>query len=251
MERNISGMDFAIIDALKAKLESLGTLKANVLTRLRTQFVVENIYNSNALEGGGLLSEDIARILGKGYRSTKTPTREQLDILGHKEAFDYTVVQAEMGGALTEEIIKEVHTQLAMHDKSRRGKYRDIPITVSGAAIQPPKPYLVPMQMEAMMAVYNARHYSCHIIEAVAQLHLDLEELRPFTEANAATGRMLVNLELMKAGYLPVDIKYNDRRRYYAGFENYIMTGSIRILTELLAEYEEYELRARITILEA
>ena len=242
-------MDFAQIDALKAKLESLGSLKANVLTRLRMQFMAENIYNSNAMEGGSLAPEDITRILGKGYRSTKAPTQEQLEVLGHKEAFDYIATQAEVGGALTEEIIKEVHARLLAHDEARRGKYRDVDIMVRGAVIQPPKPYLVPMQMEAMMAVYNARRYSRHIIEAVAQLHLDLEELCPFADGNTATGRMLVNLELMRAGYLPVDIKFNDRRRYYASFENYIMTGSIAMLAELIAEYEEFELRARISLL--
>lgn len=243
-------MDFAQLDALKAKLESLGPVKASILAKLKTQFVADNIYNSNALEGGSLTPEDVSRALGKGYRTSKTSMRKQQEVQGHKEAFEYIVAAAEAGGALTEATIKEIHARLAIHDEARRGRYRDIPITVRGAAIQPPNPYLVPMQMEAMMAVYNARRFSRHVIEAVAQLHLDLEELCPFTEANTATGRMLVNLELMKAGYLPVDIKFNDRRRYYASFENYVMTGSMRMLAELLAEYEEFELRIRIALLE-
>ena len=33
--------------------------------------------------------------------------------------------------------------------------------------------------------------------------------------------RLLVNLELMKAGYPPIDIKFSDRLAYYQAFDDF------------------------------
>ena len=37
----------------------------------------------------------------------------------------------------------------------------------------------------------------------------------PSLTENGRTGRLLVNLELMKAGYLPIDIQFTDRIAHY------------------------------------
>ena len=44
-------MDFTYINDLKNKLESLRPLNEAELKRLREEFMIENTYNSNAIEG--------------------------------------------------------------------------------------------------------------------------------------------------------------------------------------------------------
>ncbi|MDR3149447.1 MAG: hypothetical protein LBT88_05480 [Oscillospiraceae bacterium] len=61
---------------------------------------------------------------------------------------------------------------------------------------------------------------------------------------------MILNLELIKAGLLPVDIKFTDRQKYYDCFSDYYNSGKPDTLCSLIAGYEEKELERHIGILE-
>lgn len=61
---------------------------------------------------------------------------------------------------------------------------------------------------------------------------------------------LLLNFELMKNGFLPVDIKFTDRAKYYQCFDDYHRTGTPHALAELIAGYEREELARYVAILE-
>ena len=63
--------------------------------------------------------------------------------------------------------------------------------------------------MEQLLQTY--RNSIEHIIPRLARFHIEFEGIHPFIDGNGRTGRLLVNLELMKAGYPPIDIKFTDR----------------------------------------
>ena len=90
-----------------------------------------------------------------------------------------------------------------------------------------------------------------HIVEAAALFHLRFESIHPFIDGNGRTGRLILNLELIKAGFLPVNVKFTERARYYECFDSYYANNSYDALTDLIAKYEIYELENRISILEA
>jgi Fic family protein len=169
-----------------------------------------------------------------------------LDAVGHKEAFEYVIELADKNATLNERTIKELHSIVLMNDRENAGKYRTIAVRILGAKHTPPQPYLVPVQMERLVADYEQIKASKHIIEAVSEFHLRFESIHPFIDGNGRTGRLVLNLELIKAGLLPVNIKFADRQRYYSCFDAFALEKTCEPLANLISEYEEEELTKRI-----
>ncbi|MGL4605883.1 MAG: Fic family protein [Eubacteriaceae bacterium] len=124
-------------------------------------------------------------------------------------------------------------------------------LPILGALHTPPQPYLVPVQMELLLLDYETMKQDKHIIEAIAEFHLRFEGIHPFIDGNGRTGRLILNFELIKAGLLPVNIKFSDRRNYYECFDDYYTKGNDpSMFVKLITEYEEEELKKHICLLE-
>ena len=236
-------MNFSKIDQLKEQLASLRPLNDTELKRLREEFMIENTYNSNAIEGNTLTLRETALILQEGVTIAQKPIKEHLEAIGHKDAFEYVVT-------LTERVIKDIHSLILMNDANNKGVYRSVPVRILGANHTPPQPYLVPVQMEQLIANYETMKREKHIIEAIAEFHLRFEGIHPFIDGNGRTGRLVLNLELMKAGLLPVNVKFADRALYYSCFDEYYSDQrSADPMIELISKYESEELQRYIALL--
>lgn len=243
-------MNFSKIDQLKEQLASLRPLNDTELKRLREEFMIENTYNSNAIEGNTLTLRETALILQEGVTIAQKPIKEHLEAIGHKDAFEYVVTLADTHSPLTERVIKDIHSLILMNDANNKGVYRSVPVRILGANHTPPQPYLVPVQMEQLIANYETMKREKHIIEAIAEFHLRFEGIHPFIDGNGRTGRLVLNLELMKAGLLPVNVKFADRALYYSCFDEYYSDQrSADPMIELISKYESEELQRYIAIL--
>ena len=69
-------------------------------------------------------------------------------------------------------------------------------------------------------------------------------------DGNGRTGRLLVNLELMKAGYPPIDIKFADRISYYNAFDEYHIKHDLGTMQKLFAGYVNARLDSYLMMLE-
>lgn len=136
-----------------------------------------------------------------------------------------------------------------MDRREDRGFYRRVPVTIMGSDYTPPQPYLIPSLMEQLISRYHQMS-SLHVVERVALFHLEFESIHPFIDGNGRTGRLLLNLELMKEGFPPINIKYSDRKRYYECFISYHQKDKDPTdMISLVSQYLEEELKRYIEII--
>lgn len=223
-----------IVDGKKAQLSSKRPLTAGEVERLNEQFAIEYTYNSNAIEGNTLTLRETDMAL-KGLTIANKPLKDHLEAVGHKEAFDFVLSLVENNVPLSESIIRQIHYLVLADKKDDRGVYRRIPVRIAGAKHEPVQPYLIQPKMEQLLDWY--RSSSEHIIPRLARFHIEFESIHPFIDGNGRTGRLLVNLELMKAGYPPIDIKYTDRMAYYNAFDEYHVKHNLEAMEKLFLGY--------------
>ena len=242
-------MDISIlaqIDRKKRELESRRPLTAGELQRLREDFAVEYTYNSNAIEGNTLTLRETDLVL-RGLTIDKKPLRDHLEAVGHKEAFDYVTELVRDNTPLSEYVIKQIHFLVLADKREDRGVYRRVPVSIVGAFHQPVQPYLIASEMERLLRDYDDSIE--HIVTKLARFHIRFEGIHPFIDGNGRTGRLLVNLELMKAGLPPIDIKFADRLAYYNAFDEYYKNNDLSAMESLFAGYLNDRLDMYLNIL--
>ena len=230
----------------KQELNSRRPLTEGEVARLMEEFMVEYTYNSNAIEGNTLTLRETYMVL-QGMTIDKKPLKEHLEAVGHKEAFEYMTELARDNTPLTENIINQIHYLVLADKKEDRGVYRKIPVQIVGAKTTPAQPYLIKPLMEQLLSQYNSSNE--HFISKLARFHLEYESIHPYVDGNGRSGRLLVNFELMKAGYPPIDIKFTDRAQYYKTFDEYYSKNDITAMENLFARYVNERLDMYLSIL--
>ena len=236
-----------IIDNKKKELDIRRPLTEGEVERLNEEFVVEYTYNSNAIEGNTLTLRETDLVL-RGLTIDKKPLKDHMEAVGHKEAFDYVKELVKDNIPLSENIIKQIHCLVLANKKEDRGVYRRIPVRIMGAAYEPVQPYLIQSKMEQLLIDF--KNSNEHIVTKLARFHIEFETIHPFIDGNGRTGRLLVNLELMKAGYPPIDIKYMDRLAYYNAFDEYHVKHNLSAMENLFAKYINERLDKYLKILQ-
>ena len=97
----------------------------------------------------------------------------------------------------------------------------------------PCPPAQVPEKMKAYVAEVQAdnKHNAelaeqgqfnwVELFHNLAKHHIEFENIHPFIDGNGRTGRLLLIYEMISLGLLPVDVRYEERDRYYAAISSY------------------------------
>lgn len=237
----------SLIEKKKAELDTKRPLTEGEVQRLYDDFMVEYTYNSNAIEGNTLTLRETEMVL-RGLTVDRKPLKDHLEVVGHKDAFYFVVDLVKEKAEITESVIKQIHSLVLADKPMDKGVYRKIPVRIMGAYHEPVQPYLIEPKMYELLQDYKKDDRN--IAEKLAEFHIRFEGIHPFIDGNGRTGRLLINLELMKAGYPPIDIKFTDRKRYYDAFDAYYVKKDLSAMTKLFAEYLNARLTEYLKILE-
>ena len=189
------------------------------LISLREKLMLEWIYNTNAIEGNTLTMNETKVVL-EGITVGGKTIREHLEVINHQDAITYVEEIVRKEESLSEWQIKNLHRiVLKGIDDDYAGVYRDQQVFIAGAKHTPPAHYLIQEKMEQLMKWYDEKGTHLHPVVRGAMLHAIFVGIHPFIDGNGRTSRLLLNLELMKAGYPPVIIKVENRLAYYEALD--------------------------------
>ncbi|HED14209.1 MAG TPA: Fic family protein [Gammaproteobacteria bacterium] len=238
---------FKQCDQLKKQLDALRPLPRHTVKSLHEQLVLEWTYNSNAIEGNTLTLKETKVVL-EGITIGGKPMREHFEAINHKEAIDYVEGIVSQQEPLSERLIRAIHQLVLKNiDDDNAGRYRRENVVIAGAEHTPPDHLHIPQQMNDLMDWYHS--FSGHPIERAARLHSDFVRIHPFVDGNGRTARLLMNLDLMASGYLPVVIKAVDRLTYYEALDKAHTEQDYDDFFELVARTEEDALQSHLKLL--
>ena len=247
-----------------ARIKRIRPLSASEVNYFMQEFSISASHNSNAIEGNTFTFDETKLLIEKGIVTGAHSLRESEDIIGYKNAFDFLYKAVKEKTPVTEDLIKKIHSFVLRGDEEA-GKYRSIQNYVGNMTrivYTPCPPSKVPEKMKEYVEGFqvdfekNKRIVKEEKIDwyalfhTLAKHHIEFENIHPFIDGNGRTGRLLVNLELMKAGYPPIDIKFTDRVAYYNAFDEYYVNHNLNAMEKLFAGYVNTRLDSYLAMLE-
>lgn len=230
-------MDFTQLDALKARLDALRPLPPAALRNLHEDLVVRWTYHSNAIEGNTLTLLE-TRVVLEGITVGGRLLREHFEALNHRDAIEFVEVVVREQEPLSERLVREVHRLVLRNiDDEHAGRYRPLNVTIAGAAHTPPDFAQVPGAMADFVRWHATHAATLHPVERAARVHSEFVKIHPFVDGNGRTSRLLMNLELMQAGFPPAVLPVERRLAYYDALDRAHTSGDFEPFLALVAEF--------------
>jgi Fic family protein len=179
--------------------------------------------------------------------------REHLEAINHQDAVAYLKELAQKKTDIRErDILQLHHLVLRGIDKAWAGKYRNVQVMIQGSQHIPPQPYLVPVQMEQLMEWYEMNEPILHPVVLAAEFSERLVSIHPFIDGNGRTSRLLMNMILMRSGYVIANIKgdHQNRMKYYEALDHCRDEGQKHVFHRFVAEVEKASLERYLQIIQ-
>ncbi|MBD3749232.1 MAG: Fic family protein [Sphingobacteriales bacterium] len=213
------------IDLLKEKLVQFRNLESY---RITEALELEYTFESNRIEGNTLTLRETDLVINEGMTISGKSMREHLEAINHKEALVYLKELIAKDSDFSERDLLQLHALILKGiDPKYAGNYRDVQVMISGSKHLPPQPYMIKKQMEDLFFWYQAHKRDLHPVVLAAELSERLVTIHPFLDGNGRTSRLIMNLILLKNGYVIANIKgdIENRMKYYQALEDAQVLG--------------------------
>lgn len=206
------------LELYKEFLNTKRPLEKSIIQKIEKDLKTNFIYNTNGIEGNTLSLKETSVILEYGVTVKGKPLKEHLEVKGQEYALDFLSEEVKEKTTLSIKLIKDFHSIiLRMTNPEIAGLFKKFQNTISASKTQTSSPFRTEDDLVNLIKNYNESKEN--IIGKIAKFHADFEKIHPFVDGNGRTGRLIMNLELMKAGYPICIVSKEDRLEYYDSLE--------------------------------
>ncbi len=229
---------------LKDTLDGFCPLPPELVSNLDDWFRVELTYSSNAIEGNTLTRQETALIVEKGLTVHGKSLNEHLEAHNHAKALGFVRGLVDRStDSLSESDLLRLHSLILQGiDDQNAGRYRSVPVRISGSLVVLPNYMKVPRLVTDFVDQVLANPHDLHPVQVATQAHYELVTIHPFADGNGRTARLLMNLVLMQNGYPPAIIAMRQRERYIHSLEQAQLGGSRKDFDKLITRAVERSL---------
>lgn len=234
-------MSNATLDELKEQAQKKrAELPPVVVEKYLRDFAVAYTHESTAIEGNTLSLRETALLLVDGVSVGGKNLREIYEVTNHDKAFSHVLSLIREGRPLDESIVKDLH-EILMQNIFQGGAYRAHNVRITGASHRPPEPYKMREEVKFFFADLPEKR-KLPPVECAAWIHAEFVRIHPFADGNGRTARLIMNYELMSAGFLPVSISVKDREAYYSALDLYATKGDLVPFATMVEKLERERL---------
>ena len=240
---------FNQINSLRERYYQASIGKDALIQIISETEVAEQVYNSNAIENSTLTLEETEKILLAIDLDRYVTEREIFEAKNLARVVSYIDKRAKEQ-ELTLKMILSLHKMLISNIRDDiAGRFRqDNEYVRVGNHIAPNSKEVVD-RLEKMLAEHNAASHE-NIIKRIAKLHLAFEYIHPFIDGNGRIGRAINNYLLIREGFVPINIKFIDRKKYYHAFKEFDEKGGAAIMEEIVGKALTNSYHKRLAYLE-
>ncbi|MBK9734003.1 MAG: Fic family protein [Saprospiraceae bacterium] len=246
----------------KAILDNARPLPSGSLHRVKHDLALEWTYNSNSIEGNSLTLAETRVVLEDGITIGGKPLKEHFEAINHDKAIGYLEGLLDDSYALRCIDILHLHELVMKNiDDQFAGRIRNGMVRIVGANFTPPSPDKISDLLNELLEDIHTNVFNLDIPILASFFHHRLVWIHPFFDGNGRTGRLAMNLLLMKYGFPPAIILKNDRIKYYSALNQankgdfskisllvlQALERSLNMYMNIIPdEYEQYESIAQI-----
>jgi len=240
---------FNRINSLRERYYKAATGKTSLITLIAEAEVAEQVYNSNAIENSTLSLEETEKILLQIDLDRFITEREIFEAKNLARVVSYIAKKAKEQ-ELSLPIILSLHKMLISNIRDDiAGRFRNDKEYVRVGSHIAPHPKEVAGRLERMLAEDNAAKHES-IIKRIAKLHLNFEYTFTLLLMDGRIGRAINNFLLIREGFVPINIKFIDRKNYYEAFKEFDEKNRTSLMEEIVGKALTNSYHKRLAYLE-